>query len=42
MPVIPAKGGGRESQSQASLGKSPRPYLENKLKAKELGVWPKW
>jgi hypothetical protein len=43
MPIIPATwktdvGG---SQPYASLGKSARPYLKNKLKAKGLGWWLK-
>jgi hypothetical protein len=30
-----------ESQSKAGLGKSTRPYLKNKLKAKRTGLWLK-
>jgi hypothetical protein len=30
------------SQSEASLSKSLRPYLKNKLRAKGLGVWLEW
>jgi hypothetical protein len=44
MPVIPAtqeaEVGG--SQSKFAPGKIERPYLKNKLKQKELGVWLKW
>jgi hypothetical protein len=31
----------RGSQSEVSLGKSVRLYLKSKLKAKELGFYPK-
>jgi hypothetical protein len=39
-PVIPAMLEGRW-RSEASLGKSVRPYLINKLKVKGLGAWLK-
>jgi hypothetical protein len=32
----------RESQFEANPGKSFRPFLKNKLKAKGLGAWLKW
>jgi hypothetical protein len=40
MPIFPVTQEAEvgESQSEASLGKSMRPYLENKIKAKGLGV----
>jgi hypothetical protein len=43
MPVSPAtqKAGEGESQSKAGLGKSTRPYLQNKQKQKGLEVWLK-
>jgi hypothetical protein len=43
-PVIPVMKGVKvgRSWSEASSGKSERPYLKNKLKQKGLGVWPKW
>jgi hypothetical protein len=40
--VILAKSKVGRSQSQASPGKSARPYLKNNLKLKGLEVWLKW